>query len=383
MSADAPSPRGRPPLRVLCAPNAFRGSLGAGAAAAALAAGARDAGAEARAVPMADGGDGTLDVLVAASPSARVEGHRVCGPLSGRLVARLGWIDATTAVVELAEASGLRRVRGRLDPLRATSRGAGELIIRALDGGARRIVVGLGGSACTDGGGGLLTALGARLLDAHGRPLRPGGGALAELDRAELGGLDPRLHRCRVEVAVDVDSPLLGERGAAATFGPQKGATAAEVARLTAGLQRLADVLERDAGVPPQLRDLAGAGAAGGSGYGLAAAGATLLAGASLVADVVRLDAAISGSDLVVTGEGRLDRQTTAGKAPMEVALRAARRRVGCVAVAGEVTLIPAVFLRAISLAELARPGEDPRRVPRRLLRRAGTRIVREAAAPG
>ena len=368
-------------LRVLCSPNAFRGTLTAAAAAAALAAGVHDAGALARALPMADGGDGTLDTLLSASSSARIERHWVSGPLGGRLVARLGWMDATTAVVELAETSGLRRIRGRPDPLRATSRGAGELITRALDGGARRILVGIGGSACTDGGAGLLAALGAKLLDGRGRQLGLGGGALIALESADLRDLDPRLRLCRVEVVSDVDSPLLGRLGAAHIFGPQKGATDAQVDRLADGLQRLAEVLERDAHVPVALRDQAGAGAAGGSGYGLAVTGAALLPGASLVADAIGLDQAISESDVVVTGEGRLDRQTAAGKAPLEVGRRSARLGVTCIAVAGEVRSDPGGFRRSISLADLAGPGEDPRRVPRRLLRRAGAQIVREMAA--
>jgi glycerate kinase len=332
---------------------------------------------------MADGGDGTLDVLLSASPSVRIERHRVCGPLGGRLVARLGWISATTAVVELAETSGLRRIRGRPAPLRATSRGAGELILRALDGGARRILVGIGGSACTDGGAGLLVALGARLLDGRGSPLGLGGGALVALDWADISDLDVRLRACRVEVVSDVDSPLLGPRGAAHLFGPQKGATDAELDRLAAGLRRLAEVLERDAHVPRSLRDQPGAGAAGGSGYGLAAAGASLLAGASVVADAIGLDAAISDSDLVVTGEGRLDDQTAAGKAPLEVVRRSARLGIDCVAVAGEVSSAPEAFRFTLSLTDLAGPGEDPRRVPRRLLRRAGAQIVREMAWGG
>ena len=374
---------GSPRLRVLCSPNAFRGTLTAAAAAAALAAGVHDAGALARALPMADGGDGTLDTLLSASSSARIERHWVSGPLGGRLVARLGWMDATTAVVELAETSGLRRIRGRPDPLRATSRGAGELITRALDGGARRILVGIGGSACTDGGAGLLAALGAKLLDGRGRQLGLGGGALIALESADLRDLDPRLRLCRVEVVSDVDSPLLGRLGAAHIFGPQKGATDAEVDRLADGLQRLAEVLERDAHVPVALRDQAGAGAAGGSGYGLAVTGAALLPGASLVADAIGLDQAISESDVVVTGEGRLDRQTAAGKAPLEVGRRSARLGVTCIAVAGEVRSDPGGFRRSISLADLAGPGEDPRRVPRRLLRRAGAQVVREMAGGG
>lgn len=332
---------------------------------------------------MADGGDGTLDTLLSASPSARIERHGVCGPLGGRLEARLGWISADTAVVELAETSGLRRLRGRPAPLRATSRGAGELILHALDGGAHRILVGIGGSACTDGGAGLLVALGARLVDEEGHALGLGGGGLTALASADVRDLDPRLRACRIEVLTDVDNPLLGRRGAAQVYGPQKGATGPEVGRLEAGLRRLAAVLERDAHVPPELRDRAGAGAAGGSGYGLAVAGASLLAGASTVADAIGLDAAISAVDLVVTGEGRLDRQTAAGKAPLEVARRAARLGVDCGAVAGEVSSVPAAFRFALSLTDLGGPGEDPRRVSRRLLRRAGVQIVRGMAAGG
>ena len=377
-----PGPAGRR-LRVLCAPNAFKGTLSAPAAAAALAAGVRDAGAEATIVPMADGGDGTLDTLLAGSGSTRCDRQTVHGPLGGRLVARLGWLDPTTAVVELAEAAGLRRLRGRREPLRASSRGAGDLIRHALDGGASRIVVGIGGSACTDGGAGLLTALGARLLDARGHRIADGGGALLELERADLGGLDARLRGCRVEVATDVSSPLLGERGAAAVFGPQKGASAAQVARLAAGLHRLAEVLERDGGVASRLRSLPGAGAAGGSGYGLAAAGARLVPGAALVAEAVGLDRAIAGLDLVLTGEGRLDAQTGAGKAPFEVARRSARLHVPCIAVAGVVESVPAGFQRAVGLTDVARPGEDPKRVPRRLLRRAGAGIVRDLVSLG
>jgi glycerate kinase len=350
-------------------------------AAQALAAGSRDAGAEPLVLPMADGGDGTLDCLLAAARRPIVATHRVSGPLGGRASARLGWITPTEAVVELAEAAGLRRLGGRRDALRSTSRGAGELMARALDGGARRIVVGAGGSACTDGGSGILTALGARLFDADGDRLRQGGGSLLELDRADLSGLDPRLAHCTIEVAVDVANPLAGETGAARVFAPQKGADAAGVELLEAGLLRLAAVLERDAGVSPGLRLLAGSGAAGGAAYGLAVLGATLRPGAALVADAVGLDAAIDGCDLVLTGEGRLDAQTAQGKAPMEVAVRAARRGIACIAVAGEVAdSLPGLFATTLSLTGIARPGEDPRRVPRRLLRRAAAEAVRNAS---
>jgi glycerate kinase len=336
-----------------------------------MAAGARDAGAEAIELAMADGGDGTLDVLLAAAAAAPAETHQVAGPVGGPVAARLGWLDRATAIVELAEAAGLRLLAGRLDPLRATSFGAGELIAHALEEGARRILVGVGGSACTDGGAGLLAALGAALLTSRGESIGRGGGALLELAGADFSGLDPRLRGCRLEVAVDVDNPLLGPRGAAAVFAPQKGATPAQVDRLEAGLARLATVLERDAGVPATSRTLAGAGAAGGCGYGLAAIGATLAPGAALVADAVGLDATLPGCDVVITGEGRLDSQTAAGKAPIEVARRSARAGLPCLAVAGVVESIPAGFAAAIALVVLARPGEDPRQMPAELVRRA------------
>jgi glycerate kinase len=369
-------------VRVLCAPNTFKGTLSAASAARALAAGLRDAGALPLVLPMADGGDGTLDCLLASTARPRVVRYRVSGPLGGRAFARLGWVSQDVAVVELAEAAGMRRLGDRRDPLRSTSRGVGDLMARALDGGARRMLVGVGGSACTDGGSGLLSVLGARLIDARGRPIRRGGGALLELARADFSGLDPRLRGCAVDVAVDVANPLLGENGAAAVFAPQKGADVANVARLEAGMVRFALVLERDAGVSPALRRLPGAGAAGGSGYGLAVLGATLRPGAALVADAIGLDAALARCDLVITGEGRLDAQTAAGKAPMEVALRAARLGVPCVAIAGQVAdALPAIFTAALSLTDIAGPGEDPRRVTRRLLRRAATRVVRDASA--
>lgn len=363
--------------RVICAPNAFRGTLGAAEAARALSLGVADSGGDAVRTPMADGGDGTLEILLGAAPLSRTETLRVHGPLGGRVLARLGWIEPGIAVVELAEAAGLRRLGRPNQALLASSRGAGELIAGALDHGARSIVVGVGGSACTDGGAGLLMALGARLLNARGRPIGWGGGALLDLHRADLAQLDARLQEVRIEVATDVISPLLGKEGAATVFGPQKGATPAELGQLEVGLERLCCILERDAGVAASLRLVAGAGAGGGSGYGLSAIGGELVRGAALVADAIHLDHAIQSADLVITGEGRLDLQTAAGKAPMEVARRAARQGVPCVAVAGSVEGIPDGFAGAISLTDLAGAGEDPRRMPRRLLRRAAANLTR------
>lgn len=366
------------PRVAVCAPNAFKGTLTAAAASRALALGVHDAGWRALVCPVADGGDGTLDVLLAAAgAAARLDEVVVTGPLGRRRRARLGWIGDLVAVVEMAEAVGLRLVpAGRRRPMQAGSRGAGELIRAALDGGAERVIVGVGGSASTDGGTGLLVALGARLLDGRGRELRPGGAALRAARRLDLSGLDPRLAHTRIDVAVDVRSPLLGQTGAAAVFAPQKGATPAEVEELEEGLRRWVAVAEA-AGARPTAALLEGAGAAGGSGYGLTLVGARLLPGAALVCDETGLDAALTGADLVITGEGRLDSQTAEGKAPAEVARRSALAGVPCVAVCGSVTAGREVFAATVALSDL---GADPRRRARSLLRRAAAIAVATVA---
>ena len=363
----------RQPL-VVCAPNAFKGTISATAAARALARGVTDAGGRAQPLAVADGGDGTLDVLLgAAGPAGRVQRVRVAGPTGRPRLARLGWIDHGVAVVELAEAAGLRLLGARRDPIRATSRGAGELIAAALAGGAHRVVVGVGGSASTDGGAGILVALGARLLDERGRPIGSGGAALAELAEVDLDGLDPRLRTRRVEVAVDVRNPLSGPDGAARVYAPQKGADAAQVATLDRALRHFGTLVEEAVG-RPGLAEEPGAGAAGGAGFALAALGARLIGGAGLVCDQVGLDVALDGASLVITGEGRLDAQTGAGKAPAEVAARATRAGIPCVAVCGSVTGGADLFSATIALDEL---GKEPQRRVRSLLRVAGARAVR------
>lgn len=366
---------------MVCAPNAFKGSLGAAAAAAAMAAGVRDAGGGAVAVevPVADGGDGTLDVLLAAAGGAgRAEAVLVSGPLGGAVDARLGWVAADTAVVEMAEAAGLRLVpSGGRDPLRATTYGVGELVRAAVDRGARRLVVGVGGSASTDGGAGLIAALGARLFDASGAELPRGGGWLGALDRIDLGGLDPRLRECRIEVAVDVRSPLLGPAGAAAVFGPQKGASPADVARLEAGLAHYAAIACAAVGAPVSRAAEPGMGAAGGSAFGLAVVcGAVLVPGAALVCDLVGLDGALAGAWLVLTGEGRLDASTSAGKAPAEVARRAAAGGVPCIALAGSVEEpVAAEYAEAVAIGEGLSVAESRARTAE-LLRAATASVV-------
>jgi glycerate kinase len=361
------------PRVAVCAPNAFKGSIGASAVATALARGVTDAGWIAVRLPVADGGDGTLDVLLgAAGAAARVERLAVTGPLGGRRRARLGWIGGELAVVEMAEACGLRLLGRRREPMGATSRGAGELIAAAVAGGARRIVVGVGGSASTDGGAGLLMALGARLLDRRGRPIGAGGGALDQLASVDLSNAERRLRGVRVEVAVDVRNPLLGSSGAAAVYAPQKGADAAEVGRLDAGLRRLAGLVE--ASTNRDLANQPGTGAAGGAAFALAAIGASLVSGSSLVCDQVRLNAALQGASVVITGEGRLDAQTAEGKAPAEVATRARRAGVPCIAVCGSVAGAAELFTAVLALDQLS---PEPRRLVRLLLRRAGGDAVR------
>jgi glycerate kinase len=332
---------------------------------------------------VADGGDGTLAVLLRATPGSRGQPLRVTGPLGAPVDARLGWLDASTAVVELAEAAGLRLVpAGALDPLHATTYGVGELIRAALDGGARRLVLGVGGSATSDGGAGLLAALGARLLDARGRDLAPGGGALPGLARVDLDGLDPRLRRCRIEVAADVRSPLLGPRGAAATFGPQKGATPADVARLDAALGHFARLAAAAAGADPARAAEPGMGAAGGASFALAVlCGAVVVRGAPLVCDLVGLDAALRGAALALTGEGRLDASTAEGKAPAEVARRAAAAGVPCVALAGSVAQPPSpAYAEAVAVGA-GLPLDESRARTAELLRAAAAAVVRRRLA--
>jgi glycerate kinase len=241
------------------------------------------------------------------------------------------------AAIEMALASGLALLPDtQRDPTRTTTRGTGELIAAALDLGPARIGVGIGGSATNDGGIGMATALGLKFLDARGALLEPVGGELGRIRRIDLTGRDPRIDRVRLEAVCDVDNPLCGPQGAAAVYGPQKGATPEQVKALDAGLANLAEIIERDLGI--HVRDLPGAGAAGGLGAGLHAfLGATLRRGVDMVLDLVDLDAKLDGADLALTGEGQIDFQTVFGKAPAGVAAAAKARGVPCVAIAGSV----------------------------------------------
>jgi glycerate kinase len=328
-------------MRVVVAPDKFKGTLTAKEAATALSAGWRrvDRDADVDEVPVADGGEGTLDTLLDALGGRR-ERVTVSGPLGDRVDADFGLIDGArgpTAVVEMARASGLGLVSAaRRDPLRATTRGTGQLIAAAAEHGPRRIIVCIGGSATNDGGAGMAQALGVRLLDERGRDVAPGGAALRRLDRIDATGLLPGLRRVEVVVACDVDNPLTGSRGASAVYGPQKGASPEDVRLLDGALGHFAAVVFRDLGI--DVREVPGAGAAGGLGAGLVAfLGARLRPGFEVVADALGLEGRLDDADVAVTGEGRYDTQTESGKAPAGV-LRLARQ-AGCrtVLVAGQV----------------------------------------------
>jgi glycerate kinase len=366
-------------VRIVVAPDKFKGSLSAGQVAAAVTAGltATVPGARVVQVPVADGGEGTLEAAEAAG-FRRVPVH-VAGPTGGPLDSAVAVRDRT-AVVELAAASGLAVLPGgRPAALAATSLGTGQLVRAALDLGCTEVVLGIGGSACTDGGAGLLVALGARLLDARGGDLPPGGAALRHLDRVDLTGLDPRLRSVRLVLATDVDNPLLGPSGAASVYGPQKGASPADVRVLEAGLTRWVAALGDALG--PRAADVAdepGAGAAGGVGYGcLVALGAERRPGIDVVLDLARFAEHLAGADLVVTGEGSLDAQTLHGKAPAGVAARAREAGVPVVAVAGRCLLGPGDLRRAGIGAAYPLTGLEPDLT--RCVREAGPLLQRLA----
>ncbi|HEX8005336.1 MAG TPA: glycerate kinase [Trebonia sp.] len=343
---------------VLIAPDKFKGSLTAAEAADRIASGIIRAspGTMVRVMPVADGGEGT--VLAAIAAGFEPVPVRVTGPVGGPVTAMIA-VRGDVAVVEAAQACGLQLLPGgELCPLTASSYGVGELIAAAAGLGCRRIVLGLGGVACTDGGAGMAQGLGARLLDASGRSLPPGGAALALSHRLELGSLAERIGGMEFVAASDVDNPLLGSRGAAAVYGPQKGAAPKDVRVLDAALARWADRVAELTG--SDLREVPGAGAAGGLGFGvLALLGASLRPGIALLLELLGFADAVRGAALVVTGEGCLDRQTLHGKAPAGVLGAAAAENVPVAVVAGRIDLTEsewreAGFTAAYSLSELA-----------------------------
>lgn len=349
--------------RVVVAPDKFKGSLTAAEVASALRDGLLAAQPDLDVVmrPVADGGDGTVDAVVSAGFDrvwCEVEGP------TGEVVTASYARQGELAVIEMAEASGLSRLPGGVrQPLTASTFGTGQLMLDAIRSGCNHLVVGLGGSATTDGGTGLLSALGARFLDADGEGLPPGGGALSQLARVELGGLDSRLADVHITLASDVAVPLCGPSGAAAMFGPQKGATSAQVKQLDDGLARLAALvaraLDRDASIQP------GAGAAGGTGFALLSVlRAAMKPGIDVVLDAIGFDDVVRGADLVITGEGAVDTQTLEGKAPMGVLRRAQAAGATVVVVGGRLDLTEANlqshgFAHAWSLSSIARQPQD------------------------
>jgi len=350
------------PYRVVIAPQSFKGSADAVAVAAAIARGFRRILPDAQLdeLPLADGGEGTVQALVRAT-KGRIRTVRVHDPLLREIDADWGMFgDGLTAVVEMAAASGLPLLtEGERDPRITSTRGTGELILAAAASGAHRLIIGIGGSATNDGGAGMARALGYRFLDRDGQELPEGGAALARLHHLE-GQTDPRLVRPAIEVACDVRNPLLGPEGASAVYGPQKGATPAMVEELDAALARYADVIEDF--VSRSVRDVPGAGAAGGLGAGLLAfLDARLRSGADLVLDATKFASRIAGADLVVTGEGRADAQSAYGKLTQAVtqAARSAGVRAAMV-VGGTAPGYEALLSQGVEAIEVSTPAGMP-----------------------
>ncbi|MDT7898572.1 MAG: hypothetical protein LASZOEIN_001592 [Candidatus Fervidibacter sp.] len=325
-------------MRFVIAPDSFKGSASAREVAQAIAEGLKAAFPDAVCdlVPMADGGEGTVDALVAAT-GGRIVSVRVTGPLGEPVDAFFGILgDGETAVIEMAAAAGLHLVpTEKRNPMVTTTYGVGELMRAALDAGCRRLIIGIGGSATNDGGAGMAQALGVRLLDEQGNEIEFGGGALERLARLDLSDFDRRVWDAEILVACDVTNPLTGPNGASAVYGPQKGATPEMVRQLDANLRHYAAVLRRDLGV--EVETVAGAGAAGGLGAGLLAfCRAQLRRGVELVIHAVRLPERVQKADLVITGEGCLDFQTGFGKVPHGVAQVAKRYGKPVIALVGQ-----------------------------------------------
>jgi glycerate 2-kinase len=347
-------------VRVLVAPDKFKGTMTAAEAAEAIATGWRraDRGAEIDQVPLADGGEGTLDALVAALGGER-RWTQVSGPLGDSVEAEYAVVqtpEGQLGVVEMARASGLQLLaERRRDPKRTTTFGTGELILAACWDEARRVLVCIGGSASNDGGAGMAQALGVRLLDASGSEIGRGGSALIHLASIDMRGLDPAVKGAELVVATDVDNPLVGPHGASAVYGPQKGASPEDVALLDRALRHFAAVVHRDLGL--DIRDTPGAGAAGGLGGGLIAfLGAKLRPGVEVVMEAVRLRDRLGGADLVVTGEGAFDAQSLHGKAPAGVLREASGLGVRAIVLCGRAEVV-AEGAQVFSLVE--RFGEE------------------------
>ncbi|WP_026174178.1 glycerate kinase [Effusibacillus pohliae] len=375
-------------MKIVLAPDSYKGSLTAKEACDAMEAGIRRVLPEAEIVkvPMADGGEGTVQSLVDAT-GGRFMTRQVTNPLGEPVNAQYGILgDGKTAVIEMAEASGLYRIPAdRRNPLVTTTYGTGELIRAALDQGCRKFILGIGGSATNDGGTGMAQALGVKFFDKEGRELPFGGGSLGQLQRIDMSGVDPRLKDCEFTVACDVDNPLTGPNGASHVFGPQKGATPDMVVELDRNLAHYAKMIERDLGT--SVSDLPGAGAAGGLGAAMVAfLGATLKRGVEIVVEATRLAEHVQGADLVLSGEGQIDFQTERGKTPFGVAKVAQKAGVPVILIAGSigrgvevlyqhgVQSVFSIVNRPMSLQEAMEQARD-------LLADATERIVRVAFA--
>ena len=324
-------------MKIVIAPDSFKDSLSAQGVADAIALGLAEVWPHAQLIkcPMADGGEGTVESVLAAC-DGELRRTDVRGPLGETVNAAWGWLPQNhTAIIEMAEASGLQLVPlDRRDACISSTFGTGELIRAALDAGAQRVILAIGGSATNDGGAGAMQALGVRLLDAQGQQLQPGGLALAQLARIDLTGIDPRLAEVRFDIAADVNNPLCGPHGASAIFGPQKGATTAQVEQLDRALGHFANHCAN--ALAQDVRDEPGSGAAGGLGFAAKAfLGAQFMAGVEVVAELVGLAEAVVGADLVITGEGRFDAQTLRGKTPFGVARIAQEQGVAVIVIAG------------------------------------------------
>ncbi len=327
-------------MKIVIAPDSYKESLSALQVATAIEQGFREIYPDAQYVklPMADGGEGTVEAMVAATGGRRIAVD-VTGPLGEPVNSFYGISgDEQCAFIEMAAASGLERVPcAKRNPLKTTTWGTGELIRHALDNGARHFIIGIGGSATNDGGAGMVQALGAKLLDKHGNPIAPGGGGLETLVQIDISELDARLAECRIEVACDVTNTLTGENGASAIFGPQKGANKEMIARLDSALEHYAQLIARDLHI--DVLDLKGGGAAGGMGVALYAfCNARLRQGIEIVTDALKLDEQVADADLVITGEGRIDSQTIHGKVPVGVARIAKRYHKPVIGIAGSLT---------------------------------------------
>ena len=324
-------------LTIAVAPDSFKGTLTAMEAAACIERGLKNIipHISVRKVPMADGGEGTVTAIVGATDGKMVS-RTVQNPLGKKIKASFGLTgDKETAVIEMAAANGLALLASKeRNPMKTSSHGTGELIYHALNSGAKKVLVGIGGSATNDGGAGMAQALGIKLLDRKGHQIKGCGEGLGKLDRIDMSGIDPRLASLSVEVACDVDNPLTGEHGASYIYGPQKGATPDMVKQLNANLKRLADIIKRDIGV--DVLTVPGSGAAGGLGGGLMAfLGGKLRSGVDIVIDIVKLKEKIKGCDLVIAGEGRMDGQTVFGKTASGVAKIAKQLDIPVISISG------------------------------------------------